>query len=92
MSMEQYFILVWVIVAIYAILGNVIYFSKVLPALDKSPSLTPLGQFKDIKDYLVLIEKKKEQPWFYPFLNKIKTITFSVFLLMTPIFLKIIME
>jgi hypothetical protein len=51
-------------VVIYVVLGNYLYFAKVLPALDESPKLFPSGQLKDVKRYLELLDEQGERPWF----------------------------
>ena len=88
--MEGYFIFVWVLVAIYVILGNYLYFYKVLPALDKSPSGTPWGQLRDTEDYLGIISRREEFPWFCYYLKHIKLVSLVVFLLMVPVILNLL--
>lgn len=63
------------VVVIYVVLGNYLYFSKILPALDESPKLLPSGQLRDVDRYLKWLEKTGECPWFAVLLRNIRLIT-----------------
>ena len=62
-------------VIVYVVLGNYLYFTKVLPALDEPPKLLPGGQVRDIDRYLESLDERVERPWFVPVLQNIRTIT-----------------
>jgi hypothetical protein len=94
MTFEHYFLVVFGLVAVYVILGNYLYFAKILPALGDSkgsapPSFLPSGQLKHVESYLSLLEKKEDRPWYYFYLRHIKPITLVLLLLMVPAFLKV---
>jgi hypothetical protein len=89
MTFEYYFIFVFIILTVYIVIGNYIYFSKVLPSLGKSPSFMPSGQFKDVQKHVSQLKERKEYPWYFQILNNIQVITIVIFLLILPIFLKI---
>ena len=93
MTFESYFFVVWFLVALYVLLGNYLYFSKILPALGDdtghaSPKFLPSGQFGQVKAYVRMLEQKQDKPWFYYFLKNIAAISALVLLAMAPLFLK----
>ncbi|MEM1080197.1 MAG: hypothetical protein AAGH65_01315, partial [Pseudomonadota bacterium] len=79
----------------YALLGNYLYFSKILPAFnndtgDAAPRFLPSGQLSQIKGYLSLLEKEQKRPWYYYFLKNLAGINALLLLAIAPLFLKII--
>tara|TARA_Y100001933_G_C18470187_1_gene343802 strand:+ start:56 stop:352 length:297 start_codon:yes stop_codon:yes gene_type:complete len=93
MTFESYFFVVWFLVALYVLLGNYVYFRKILPALgdetgNAAPRFLPSGQFSQVKEYLRVLEKEQERPWFYYFLKNIVAINALFLLAVAPLFLK----
>jgi len=68
------FFIMFAAFAVYFVLGNYLYFGKVLASLDEPPKLLPSGQLKDIDRYLELIDGQRERRWFVPLLQNIRTI------------------
>ena len=90
--MEGYFKVVWWLIVVYVLLGNYVYFCYVLPALRErdptaGPSLTPIGQFKQIDAYVSLLDESSTKPWAFHFLRHFKTITIVILCLMVPLFI-----
>ncbi len=72
--MEKCFILIFILTVTYIVLGNYLYFNKVLPGLkrldkDYDSSLMPSGQIKQTKEYIIAIENNNNKPWFYYYLK-----------------------
>lgn len=72
---EMAFFIMFGAAVVYVVLGNYLYFAKVLPALDEPPKLLPSGQVRDIDRYLESLDERVERPWFVPILQNIRTIT-----------------
>ena len=89
MNFEAYFNFVFILVAIYVIFGNYLYFKKIIPALNTAPGLLPSTQFKHMQLYLDMLQERGERPWFLFYLKNIKAITLAIVLLMVPSFLHI---
>lgn len=60
--------------AVYAILGNYLYFSKVLPAIDQPPKFLPGGQMSQVDQYLATLAERDERQWFEPLLRNARHI------------------
>jgi len=93
MTFESYYSVIWFLIVLYVVLGNYLYFAKVLPALksdtgDAAPRFLPSGQFRQVKEYLRLLEREPTRPWFYHFLKNLAAITALLVLAMVPLFLK----
>ena len=67
-------------VVVYIVLGNYLYFAKVLPVLNEPPKMLPSGQIDDVDRYLELLDERRERQWFVPILQNIRIIS-SVYLL-----------
>ena len=67
-------------VVVYIVLGNYLYFAKVLPVLNEPPKILPSGQIDDVDRYLELLDERRERQWFVPILQNIRIIS-SVYLL-----------
>jgi hypothetical protein len=80
---------IWLIFIAHIVIGNYLYFTKVLFVIDKSPSIRPSKQLRDIKEYLALLDIKNERPWFYSFLKNQNKISVVLVLLMLPILINI---
>ena len=72
---EIAFFIMFGAVVVYVVLGNYLYFAKVLPVLDEPPKLFPSGQLRDIERYLELQDERVERQWFVPILQNIRNIT-----------------
>jgi hypothetical protein len=59
---------------VYVVLGNYLYFSKILPALDQSPKLLPNGQLGQVDQYLTMLNERDERQWFEPLLRNARSI------------------
>ena len=66
---ESVFFVLFIAVVIYIVLGNYLYFAKILPTLDESPKLMPSGQFDDADRYLQILDERGERPWYVPLLR-----------------------
>jgi len=73
MTLEIYFVTICVLNIIYIIFMNYIGL-KVMHALNVQPALLPSGQFKQMREYRRLLEKKGEHPWFMFYLKHAKWI------------------
>ena len=88
--MEQYFIILFLIMAAYVGIGNYIYFKKVLPSIKSEDenvvsSFSPSVQQVHMQRYVVILEENKQTPWFYYFLkynNFIVSIIFALVILL----------
>jgi len=72
---EIAFFIMFVAVVIYIVLGNYLYFAKVVPALNESPKLLPWSQWKDVERYLAVVDERRERPWFATILRHTLTIS-----------------
>lgn len=72
---EFAFLIMFAAVVVYVVLGNYLYFSKVLPALGEPPKLLPSGQVRHVEQYLESLDERLERQWFVPILQNIRTIT-----------------
>lgn len=88
--MEQYFIILFLIMSAYVGIGNYIYFKKVLPPIKNEDehavgSFSPSVQQVHMQRYVVILEDNKETPWFYYFLkynNFIVSVIFALVILL----------
>jgi len=88
--MEQYVLILFLIMAAYVGMGNYIYFKKVLPFIKKEDgsavgSFSPSVQQVHMQRYVLILEENKEAPWFYYFLkynNFIVSIIFALVILL----------
>ena len=90
MTFETYFTFMFILVAVYVVFGNYLYFRRVIPTLNKAPGVLPSTQLKDIDDYLSLLRENGKRPWFLFYLKNIKAITLLILILMIPGFLHIL--
>ena len=66
---EIVFGVLFLAVVVYIILGNYLYFAKILPALDEAPKFLPSAQFNVVDRFLLILDENDEQPWFAPILR-----------------------
>ena len=50
-------------VFVYVVIGNYLYFVKVLPDLNEPPKFLPSRQLNDVDRYLELIDGRREHRW-----------------------------
>ena len=87
--LNSYLIFVIFIIIVYVIIGNYIYFTKVLPGIGTPVKLSGLKEFDHIALYLQIIEEKNEDPpWFFFYLKNMKKIAVILFFLLIPILMK----
>ena len=72
---EIAFFIMFGAVVVYVVLGNYLYFAKVLPVLNEPPKLLPSGQINDVDRYLELLDERLEHQWFVPILQNTRKIT-----------------
>ena len=60
---------------VYVVLGNYLYFAKILPTLNEPPKFRPSGQLNDVERYLELIDEQRKRPWFEPILRNARRIS-----------------
>jgi hypothetical protein len=89
MNLEAYFIFVFILLAVYVILGNYLYLFKIVPALDVDHSGLPSTQLKHAQMYIDMLQEKGEHPWFLLYLKHIKIISILLAILLAPSFLHI---
>ena len=68
------FFIMLVAAIVYVLLGNYLYFSKVLPALGESPKLLPSSQLNHVDQYFKSLDESRERQWFEPILRNARTI------------------
>lgn len=71
---EIVFFIMFGAVTVYVVLGNYLYFAKVLPVLKESPKLLPSGQLNDVDRYLELLDERFAHQWFVPILQNARII------------------
>lgn len=74
MGIPAVFTVVRSLVIVYVVLGNIVYFRHVLPALGESPSWGS-AQFKQFDRYVALLSPRRDRPWFFLFLKHIRAVT-----------------
>jgi hypothetical protein len=84
--MQWVFLGWWCILAVYIVLGNYLYFAKVLPAIGENPSGLPSRQLVQVRCYLSLVDRSGERPWFLPYLRNIGKISLAMAVVMVGIF------
>lgn len=82
----KWFVFVFLVVAIYIIVGNYLHFAKVLKALDEPPSMTPSGQLAQIDRYLQTLDETQKQAWSARVLGHIRAISVVVAVLVLSAF------
>jgi hypothetical protein len=90
MDFDAYFMLVFIVIAAYVIVGNYLYLGRVIRALNKAPEFFPTTQFRDMDAYLRLLLAKGERPWFLFYLKNVRAIALVIVILMVPVFLDIV--
>jgi hypothetical protein len=70
----------WIFVMAYVVVGNYLYFTKILPTLsrdglDGSPKFTPSSQFAQVDLYLTRLPPTGARPWYYDVLSRVRAIS-----------------
>ena len=73
----------WIVVMAYVIVGNYLYFTKVLPALSRDgldgwPKFLPSKQLAQVDFFLRRFPPPDPRPWFYGVLSHVRAITAAV--------------
>lgn len=79
------FLASWVLVMAYVVVGNYLYFEKILPALsrdglDSSMKFMPSKQLEQVDLFLARFPPDAPRPWFYGLLSNVRIITIVVML------------
>ena len=72
------FLFAWGLVVAYVLLGNYLYFARVLPELREQPSGLPSVQLSQVDRYLSHLAQAGERPWFHFLLRHIRSVTLAV--------------
>ncbi len=85
-------LLAWLLVVVYVILGNYLYWLKILPTLtrnglDGSPKFSPSGQLKQVDLFIAQLIPDVSRPWFYGLLAHVRAITAVVLAMLVAIVL-----
>jgi hypothetical protein len=80
------FLIWWTSVAAYVVIGNYLYFTKVLPALsrdglDGSLKFTPSKQLAQVDLFLTRFPPTVPRPWFYVVLSHVRAINVALVVL-----------
>jgi hypothetical protein len=66
-------LIVWLLILLFVVVGNMLYFAKVLPALGESPTWGS-AQLKQIDRFIASLGPEQARPWFYPFLKNVRLV------------------
>ena len=82
----------WVFLMAYVIVGNYLYFTKVLPTLsragfDACPKFRLSNQIAQVDLFLTLLPPTDPRPWYYGVLSHHRTISTAVLVLMLGVFM-----
>ena len=82
----------WFLVMAYVVVGNYLYFTKVLPTvsrggLDGWPKLMPSRQFAQVDLFLTRLPPTAPRPWHYGVLSRVRAISTAVFVVQLVVFL-----
>jgi hypothetical protein len=77
------FLTAWIFVMSYVVIGNYLYFTKVLPALardglDGSPKFMPSKQLAQVDLFITRFPPTAPRPWFFSVLSRVRAITAAV--------------
>lgn len=80
------FLTAWTIGAFYVVVGNYLYFAKVLPGLardglDGSPKFLPWKQLRQVDLFFARFAPDAPRPWFHGVLSHARGITVVVLLM-----------
>jgi hypothetical protein len=70
----------WIFLMSYVVVGNYLYFTKVLPTLsrdglDGSGKFTPSSQFAQVDLFLTRLPPTGPRPWYYGVLSRVRAIS-----------------
>jgi hypothetical protein len=80
------FVTAWAFMMIYVLMGNYLYFTKVLPALGRAsldgwPKFLPSSQLEQVDRYLNMLPPDAPRPWYCAILSRVRTLTVAVVLI-----------
>ncbi len=80
------FLITWTSVMVYVVVGNYLYWTKVLPALsrdglDGSVKFMPSKQFGQVDLFLTRFPPTAPRPWFYGVLSHVRAICAALIVL-----------
>ena len=83
---------VWIFVTAYVVVGNYLYFTKVLPTLsrdglDDRPKFMPSRQFAQVDLFLTRLPPTAPRPWYYGVLSRVRAISTGLLVLVEVVFL-----
>ena len=82
----DFFLFVFLVIVVYIIAGNYLYFAKVLRTLDESPRMMPFGQLDQVDRYLQTLDNEQKQAWSARVLGNVRAITAIVMVLVLSMF------
>ena len=95
MGLDLHFGIVFVLFAVYIVLGNYLYFWKILPAIERAggdsvPAFLPSGQFRQTRRYVDMLDQRNDRPWYYFFLRFDRHIALVLVLLWLSLLLRLV--
>ena len=77
------FLTAWTFVMVYVVVGNYLYFTKVLPALSRDgldgwPKFMPSKQLGQVDLFLSRFPPTAPRPWYYGVLSRVRAISAAV--------------
>jgi hypothetical protein len=90
MTRELHFALVFGLTAVYVMVGNYLYFCKVLPSLEAPPNFLPTSQWRHVKKHLELLDIARQHPWYYAVLKWSPQISLVLGLFVASLFVRIL--
>lgn len=78
--MPSWAVIAWLVIAAYVVVGNYLYFAKVLPVLRTAglsglPRALPSAQIKQFRQAAAVLEGRGERRWFFPLMRRFGEIT-----------------
>ena len=81
--MTSWFVVVWVVIGGYVVVGNYLYFAKVLPVLrgaglEHAAQVFPSAQAEQFRRAGRILRSRGDHVWFLPLLNRCRELTYAV--------------
>jgi hypothetical protein len=82
----------WIFVMAYVVVGNYLYFTKVLPTLSRDgldgwPKFTPSRQLAQVDLFLTRLPTTAARPWYYGVLSRVRAISAALIVVELVVFL-----
>lgn len=95
MSLEVHFNIVWALTLIYGVVGNYIYFKKVLPILSEegksgAPMFLPSGQLAQAKECIEILAARDERGMIYWYLRMLPATTALIMVAFLTVLLRVL--